>query len=54
VQLLGVIGGALAAVGGVVALQLARRLAPPPPHVAVDPTAGTARDAIALGGAAPG
>lgn len=54
VQRLGVIGGALAAVAGFVALRLARSLGQPPPPVAADPTAGSSRDAIALGGSAPG
>lgn len=54
VRFLGVAGGAVAAVAGVVALCMARRLGPLPPPVAADPTAGSARDAIALGGPAPG
>jgi MFS family permease len=55
VQRLGVAGGAVAAVAGVVALRLARRLGPaPPPPPPVELTAGSSRDAIALGGAAPG
>ena len=54
VQVLGVVGGALAAIGGVVALRLARRLGPVPTAVPVDPNAGSSRDAIALGGPAPG
>ncbi|HVE46229.1 MAG TPA: MFS transporter [Acidimicrobiales bacterium] len=54
VQQLGIGGGAVAAVAGVIALRLARNLAPPPPPVAVDPQAGSSRDAIALGGPAPG
>lgn len=53
VQLLGVLGGAVAAIGGLVALRLGRRLVVPA-RVPVDPTAGTSRDAIALGGSAPG
>jgi predicted MFS family arabinose efflux permease len=53
VQVLGITAGAVAAVGGVVLLLLARGLAPPR-VVPVDPTAGSSRDAIALGGAAPG
>jgi len=53
VQLLGVIGGVVAALGGLVALRLGWRLAVPAPGP-VDPTAGTPRDAIALGGSAPG
>ncbi|MEA2844473.1 MAG: hypothetical protein QOJ69_2144 [Actinomycetota bacterium] len=54
VRLLGVVGGAIAAALGVAALLLAARLAPPPPAGPVDATAGTSRDAIALGGQAPG
>jgi predicted MFS family arabinose efflux permease len=53
VQWLGVIGGALATLGGLWLWRRARRLALPPPGP-VDPHAGTARDAIALGGSAPG
>jgi len=53
VQVLGVVGGAGAAIGGLVALRFAWRLAVPAP-VPVDPTAGSSRDAIALGGSAPG
>lgn len=53
VQVLGVVGGAVAAIGGLVALRFAWRLAVPAP-VPVDPTAGSSRDAIALGGSAPG
>ena len=41
VRVLGAVGGAVAAGLGVVALVLARRLAPPPPSGPVDPTAGT-------------
>jgi predicted MFS family arabinose efflux permease len=53
VQTLGVVAGALATAGGVVLLVLARGLAPP--HASdYDPTAGSSRDAVALGGAAPG
>ena len=54
VQQLGVLGGALAAAAGMVALRLARGLGAPPPPGDVDLTAGTARDAVALGGPAPG
>ena len=54
VQVLGVVGGALATVGGVAMWAWARRLGPVPVGVDVDPTAGTSRDAIALGGSAPG
>jgi predicted MFS family arabinose efflux permease len=53
VQALGVVAGALATVGGVVLLLLARGLAAPTASD-YDPTAGSSRDAIALGGAAPG
>ena len=53
VQALGIVGGAIAAVGGLVALRLGWRLAVPT-GVAADPRAGTPRDAIALGGSAPG
>ncbi|MBW3614577.1 MAG: MFS transporter [Actinobacteria bacterium] len=54
VQVAGVAGGAVAAVAGVVALRLARRLGPLPAPGPVDPTSGSSRDAIALGGPAPG
>lgn len=54
VQELGVGGGAVAAVAGVIAFRLARNLQPPPPATAKDPTAGSSRDATALGGPAPG
>ncbi len=54
IQLLGVVGGVAAAVAGAVALRRIARLGPLPPPVPPDPTAGTARDAIALGGPAPG
>jgi len=53
VQTLGITAGAVAAVGGVVLLLLARGLALPAASE-FDPTAGSSRDAIALGGAAPG
>lgn len=53
VQALGVLGGVAAAIGGLVALRLGWRLAVPAP-VPVDPTAGSSRDAVALGGSAPG
>jgi DHA3 family macrolide efflux protein-like MFS transporter len=53
VQLLGLIGGALATLGGLWLWRRARRLALPP-RVPLDPRAGTPRDAIALGGSAPG
>ena len=54
VQTLGLVGGAVATLAGIVLLRTALRLGPPPPAGPVDPNAGTARDAIALGGAAPG
>jgi sugar phosphate permease len=54
VQVLGVTAGVIATIGGLVLLRLARNLGPPPPPVPLDPTAGSSRDAIALGGAAPG
>ncbi len=54
IQLLGVVGGVAAAVAGAVALRRVAHLGPLPPPVPPDPTAGTARDAIALGGPAPG
>jgi predicted MFS family arabinose efflux permease len=53
VQVLGFVAGALAAAGGLVLLVLARGLTPPRASD-YDPTAGSSRDAIALGGAAPG
>jgi len=53
VQALGITAGAVAAAGGVVLLVMARGLAPPTASE-FDPTAGSSRDAIALGGAAPG
>ncbi|MET0894412.1 MAG: MFS transporter [Acidimicrobiia bacterium] len=54
VQMLGVVGGVFAFIGGFVLLRWARRIPPPPMAGPVDPTAGTSRDAIALGGSAPG
>lgn len=54
VQELGVGGGAVAAVAGVIAFRLARNLQQPPPATSKDPTAGSSRDATALGGPAPG
>ena len=56
VQVLGVVAGGCAVVGGVVLLLVGRHLTVPAPTVSsVDPTAGSLdRDAIALGGAAPG
>lgn len=53
VQLLGVLGGVVAAIGGLVALRWGWRLTVPAP-VPVDPRAGMPREAIALGGSAPG
>ena len=53
VRMLGVAAGAVATLGGVVLLVLARGLAAPVASD-YDPTAGSSRDAIALGGAAPG
>jgi hypothetical protein len=53
IQTLGIVAGAIATAGGVVLLLLARGLAAPTASD-FDPTAGTSRDAIALGGAAPG
>jgi MFS family permease len=53
VQAVAVGGGAVAAAAGLWFLRRARRL-PPPPATPVDRTEGTARDAIALGGPAPG
>ena len=51
----GIVAGAIATVGGVVLLLLARRLAAPAAESCRSiPTAGSSRDAIALGGAAPG
>ena len=54
VQVLGITAGVIATIGGLVLLRLARGLGPPPVAVPLDPTAGSSRDAIALGGAAPG
>ncbi len=51
VQLLGLIGGALATLGGLWLWRRARRL-PLPPRVALDPRTTTSR--VALGGPAPG
>jgi hypothetical protein len=53
VSVLGVVTGGVAVVGGVVLLVVGRHLTVPPSEP-VDQTAGTSRDAIALGGAAPG
>jgi predicted MFS family arabinose efflux permease len=53
VQALGIAAGALATLGGVALLLVARGLAAPVASD-YDPTAGSSRDAIALGGAAPG
>jgi predicted MFS family arabinose efflux permease len=54
IQVLGIAAGAIATIGGLVLWRLARNLGPPPAPVPIDPTAGSSRDAIALGGAAPG
>ncbi len=54
VQAMGLIGGLFAVVSGAVALSFVPRLGPPPTARSVDPRAGTSRDAIALGGPAPG
>ena len=55
VRVLGLVGGAVIAALGVVAIVLARRLGPPPPSGPINPAASTpARDAVALGGQAPG
>jgi len=54
VRALGVTAGALATVGGVVLLLVGRHLAVPAPVAEPDARAGSSRDAIALGGAAPG
>lgn len=53
VQQLAFIGGALTALGGVVALRRSRHLSPVPGPGPVDHAAGTPRDAVALGGPAP-
>jgi predicted MFS family arabinose efflux permease len=54
VQASGVAGGVAAVVAGLVALRRGRHLPPPPLGVRADPTAGSSRDAVALGGPAPG
>jgi len=54
IQWLGVIGGALATLGGLFLLRRALRLPLPTSTEPPDPRAGTSRDAIALGGSAPG
>jgi len=54
VQQLGVIGGGLAAVAAILALRLVPRLGPVPVAEPADALEGRSRDAIALGGAAPG
>lgn len=54
IQAAGMAGGAVAVVAGLVALRRGRLLASPPSDIRIDPTAGTSRDAIALGGPAPG
>src|SRR5215207_10377162 len=53
IQALGIVAGAIATVGGVVLLVFARDLAAPTASE-YDPAAGSSRDAVALGGAAPG
>jgi predicted MFS family arabinose efflux permease len=53
VQALGIVAGGIATVVGVVLLVLARGLATPSASD-FDPTAGSSRESIALGGAAPG
>ena len=53
VQALGIVAGAIATAGGVVLLLFARGLAAPTASD-YDPAAGSSREAIALGGAAPG
>jgi len=54
VQLLGVIGGVLASMGGVAVLLWARGIGPVPAAEPDAPPSGSPRDAIALGGSAPG
>jgi predicted MFS family arabinose efflux permease len=55
VRLLGVAGGVVAAAIGVAAFVVSRTLAPPPPPAGPPAArAGSSRDAIALGGQAPG
>ena len=54
VQLLGVLGGVLATLGGVAVLLWARGLGPVPEPEPDEPPSGSSRDAIALGGSAPG
>jgi sugar phosphate permease len=54
VRVLGVTAGACAMVGGVILLLVGRHLAVPAAVAEVDRSAGSSRDAIALGGAAPG
>ena len=53
VQVLTLGAGGLIAVAGLAALRTSRTL-PPPTERRTDPSAGSSRDAIALGGAAPG
>jgi predicted MFS family arabinose efflux permease len=53
IRVLGVLGGAIAMVGGLALFRWSRRLGPVPAASGVDPTAGTSRDAIALGGSTP-
>jgi predicted MFS family arabinose efflux permease len=54
IRLLGVVGGVSAVVGGVFLLRWSRRLGPVPADHGTDPSAGSSRDAIALGGQTPG
>ena len=53
VQSLALAAGAVVAVAGLLALRRASRLPPVPTAIVVDATAGSARDAVALGGPAP-
>ncbi|MFI5046899.1 MAG: MFS transporter [Acidimicrobiia bacterium] len=54
VQLLGVLGGVVASAGGVLVLVWARRIGPIPDASQEAPGRVSSRDAIALGGSAPG
>ena len=54
VRFVGVVAGAVAVAGGVLMLRSSRQLGPVPAGEPSDATETTARDAIALGGAAPG
>jgi hypothetical protein len=51
---LGVLGGMVAVVGGVPLLRASHRLGAVPAARGTDPTTGSSRDTIALGGSAPG